>query len=149
MQVTTLFSPGDACGKHIRSLMREAQERLDICVFTISDNDIADAIKNAFDRGINVRIVTDNDKLWDEGSDIKALYEHGIEVKIDQTDYHMHHKFMVVDGHTVLTGSYNWTRSAAQFNHENIISFTDRQVSQKFSAEFEKLWEECVGMEDN
>lgn len=149
MQVTTLFSPGDACGKHIRTLMSEAQERLDICVFTISDNDIADAIKNAFDRGINVRIVTDNDKMWDEGSDIKSLYDHGIEVKIDQTDYHMHHKFMVVDGHTVLTGSYNWTRSAAQFNHENIISLTDRQVSQKFSAEFEKLWKECVEMQEN
>lgn len=142
MSVAVHFSPGDECVKHIRSLIHQAEEKLDICVFTISDDRIADAIKDAFDRGIEIRIITDNFKLWDEGSDIKSLYDHGIEIKIDDTDYHMHHKFMVVDGHTVLTGSYNWTRSAAQFNHENIISLTDRNVSEKFTQEFNQLWEE-------
>jgi phosphatidylserine/phosphatidylglycerophosphate/cardiolipin synthase-like enzyme len=69
------------------------------------------------------------------------LAEEGIEVKVDVSEYHMHHKFMVVDSTRVLTGSYNWTRTAELQNAENIIVLNDISISGKFLVEFEKLWE--------
>lgn len=141
------FSPGDECLNHILELINGCEKSLDICVFTISDDRIRDAIINAYLENIAIRIISDNDKLNDVGSDIKALSKRGIPVRIDTTPYHMHHKFMIVDGKTILTGSYNWTRSAARFNHENVISLVDIAVTASFQQHFDSLWEKCVTVE--
>src|SRR5687768_14672455 len=115
------FSPGDACLNAILSAIAAAGSSLQICVFTISDDRIAQAILRAHRRGIQVRILTDNEKLFDQGSDIRQLAAAGIPVRVDETPNHMHHKFALLDNQTLLTGSYNWTRSAARYNHENLI----------------------------
>lgn len=79
----------------------------------------------------------------DTGSDIKSLSNEGIPVKVDNTPNHMHHKFMIVDREIILTGSYNWTRSAAMYNQENVLSTNDKILVNKFSEEFNKLWLVC------
>jgi len=142
------FSPGEDCLNHIITLIKSAEKHLEIAVFTISDDRISRAIVAAMFRGVNVRIITDNDKVSDDGSDIETLSNEGIAVKVDATSYHMHHKFMLVDRKTLLTGSYNWTRSAAQYNQENVISGNDPYLLTKFQLEFEKLWDNCIDFND-
>lgn len=119
MEINVFFSPGDTCVKHINELIESAISELDICVFTISDDRISRALVKAMKNEVSIRIISDNTKMYDEGSDIENLAKVGIPVKIDTTDNHMHHKFMVIDQKIVLTGSYNWTRSAALYNQEN------------------------------
>jgi len=143
MENQVFFSPGDDCLNHIIDLINEACTHLDICVFTISDDRITRAIVDAMKNGVEIRIITDNFKVSDTGSDIEGLGLVGITVKLDTTDNHMHHKFFVVDKKLVLTGSYNWTRSAALYNQENVISTDDEFVVEKFLNEFEKLWLTC------
>lgn len=134
------FSPGTACQSAIINLIKNASESLKICVFTISDNDIRDEILAAHRRGVGVKILTDNDKSFDRGSDIEQLAKSGVAVKIDTTDKHMHHKFCIADKKTLLTGSYNWTRSAAERNEENIVITEENGLVKSFLGEFEKLW---------
>jgi mitochondrial cardiolipin hydrolase len=136
------FSPGDTCRNVIIQQIRSAVNQLQICVFTISDDMITDAIVTSHKRGTRIKIITDNDKSLDEGSDIEQLANAGIAVKIDRTPNHMHHKFMLVDGKALITGSYNWTRSAARFNHENILLTTEAGVIKSFVKEFDQLWQE-------
>ena len=93
-----------------------ACRQADLCVFTLSDDRITAEVLAAHARGVAVRIVTDNDKEFDAGSDIAQLRQAGIPVAVDRTDAHMHHKFALFDGTWLLNGSYNWTRSAAQVN---------------------------------
>ena len=140
MEYKIAFSPGSDCKKLILDTIREATHKLDVCVFTISDDTISDALKAAFDRGLEVRILTDNLKVSDEGSDIEYLYNSGIDIRIDRSENHMHHKFMVADGLVTITGSYNWTRSAEKYNQENVIWINDEQFSSSFLSEFETLW---------
>ena len=140
MKYKIAFSPGSDCKKLILDTIREATHKLDVCVFTISDDTISDALKAAFDRGIEIRILTDNFKVSDEGSDIEYLYNSGIDIRIDRSEHHMHHKFMVADGLVTITGSYNWTRSAEKYNQENVIWINDAQFSSSFLSEFETLW---------
>jgi phosphatidylserine/phosphatidylglycerophosphate/cardiolipin synthase-like enzyme len=135
------FSPGDACRNRISGLFREAKTSADVCVFTITDDRITGAIVDAHRRGVRVRIITDNDKAFDVGSDIEMLQAAGIEIRPDITDHHMHHKFAIFDGALLLNGSYNWTRSAADYNEENIVVTTDPQLRQQFQQMFDKLWE--------
>ena len=139
-QARAFFSPGQSCREAIITEIREANEHIDICVFTISDNEIAEAIIAAHGKGLPIRIVTDNDKLFDRGSDIRLLKQNGLDIKVDNTRHHMHHKFMIIDGRRVLTGSYNWTRSAAEYNQENIIISSEPGAVKDYSTEFNRLW---------
>ena len=143
MENQVFFSPGEDCVNHIIDLINEAYIQLDICVFTISDDRISRAIVEAMKNGVEIRIISDNFKVEDTGSDIEDLSRVGISVKLDTTENHMHHKFIIVDKNIVLTGSYNWTISAALYNQENILSTDDEEVVSKFSNEFEKLWLSC------
>jgi cardiolipin hydrolase len=138
------FSPGEGCVRRIRGLIEGARRSADICVFTITDDRIAEAVLSAHRRGVAVRVVTDNEKALDQGSDATALARAGIPVRVDDSPYHMHHKFAIFDGDTLLTGSYNWTRGAAQNNEENLIIANDRRLLAAFKGEFERLWVKFV-----
>ncbi len=135
------FSPGKDCLQRITGQLRGAEETADICVFTITDDRISREILGAFERGVRVRVLTDNDKAWDRGSDIDKLRGAGVPVRVDQSDAHMHHKFAVFDERYLLTGSYNWTRSAAMANHENVVLTDDAGLVRAFARTFENLWE--------
>ncbi|MEL6676133.1 MAG: phospholipase D-like domain-containing protein [Bacteroidota bacterium] len=136
------FSPGDACLETIKLMVRQARFSLDICVFTISDDRITREILNRAQQGLTVRILTDNEKLHDKGSDIDRMAAAGISVRIDATHHHMHHKFALVDDRYILTGSYNWTRSAAEYNEENLLVSDDANTIRQFQKKFDELWAE-------
>jgi phosphatidylserine/phosphatidylglycerophosphate/cardiolipin synthase-like enzyme len=134
------FSPGDQCLDAIVTLLRHSRRTADICVFTITDDRVSEEILNAHRRSVCVRIITDNEKAEDQGSDIGRFEAAGIVVRVDQSSCHMHHKFAIVDGKTLLTGSYNWTRGAARDNEENLIVTDDPRLVSSYSETFERLW---------
>jgi cardiolipin hydrolase len=139
------FSPGDDCLTAIQTFIRRARKTLDLCVFTITDDRIAREIEASARRGVRVRIITDNEKSEDLGSDIDGLAQRGIPVVVDESEKHMHHKFAIGDDVTILTGSYNWTRAAAIVNEENIVVSDDRGLVLAFRAEFDRLWTRLSG----
>lgn len=137
-----LFSPGTDILESISDLLKQAKKSLDICVFTITDERLANDILYAHQRGINVRIITDDDKMYDHGSAIKGFKRAGIPLKIDRSRYHMHHKFGIIDSRIVFTGSFNWTYTATKHNQENLLITTNFDITKQYSAEFERLWGE-------
>jgi cardiolipin hydrolase len=134
------FSPGEACRSTIIRQIETATEKLHICVFTISDDSITNSLLTAHKKGVQIKLITDNDKSLDMGSDVEQLARAGIAVKMDTTPNHMHHKFMVSDQRSLVTGSYNWTLSAAKYNHENIILTREASVVKSFAQQFDQLW---------
>ncbi|HOV12589.1 MAG TPA: phospholipase D-like domain-containing protein [Bacteroidales bacterium] len=143
------FSPGAACRDRIHKALFEARCSVDICVFTISDNFISEAILSAEKRGIDIRIITDDDKCYDEGSDIHRLSKNNIAIRTDNSPALMHNKFVVIDNILTITGSYNWTRTAAMENGENIIVLYDAIVANTYLETFEKLWKTSVTLRKN
>eukprot|EP01113_Clastostelium_recurvatum_P036190 TRINITY_DN512_c0_g1_i2.p1 TRINITY_DN512_c0_g1~~TRINITY_DN512_c0_g1_i2.p1 ORF type:complete len:164 (-),score=37.25 TRINITY_DN512_c0_g1_i2:43-534(-) len=140
-----LFFPDDAAGHKLQTFLHflgSAQHTMDICVFNITDNRIAHVIEAAHRRGVKVRIISDDDQAMSLGSDIVELNKHGIPVATDNTKAHMHHKYCVIDGRLLLTGSFNWTRSASLENRENIIITADAELVKKFDANFAGTWKE-------
>lgn len=135
------FSPGNACENAIITAIRKAKSNIKICVFTISENEISEALIQAHKKGINIKIITDNDKINDRGSDIRWLLDEGLTIRIDEAASHMHHKFCIVDKAILLTGSYNWTKSAADRNQENILITYDPKSVRSYLREFDKLWD--------
>lgn len=136
------FSPAHNCVDKIVRQFQTARRSVDVCVFTITDDRITDAILEAHRRKVAIRIISDDEKQQDLGSDIMQLIRQGVDVRLDQSEYHMHHKYAVFDNRRLLTGSYNWTRGAAQHNEENFILTSDASLLRAFRSSFEQLWEQ-------
>tara|TARA_R110001592_G_scaffold103298_2_gene291155 strand:- start:20991 stop:21692 length:702 start_codon:yes stop_codon:yes gene_type:complete len=145
-QPKSYFSPGDSCANQIIDCIQNARKTIDICVFTISDNNISEAIFSAYEKGIKVRVLSDNFKAEDRGSDVFSLSEKGVAVKLDKSPNHMHHKFAIFDQSILVNGSFNWTRSASTVNEENITVLYDTSLISSFSAKFESLWQKSEGV---
>jgi mitochondrial cardiolipin hydrolase len=140
-KANAFFSPGKACIQEVLRQIDLARQSCDVCVFTITDDRITDAIIRASGRGVAVRIITDDEKSHDLGSDIDKLQLCGIPCKMDVGNVaHMHHKFALFDGRRLMTGSFNWTRSASEQNEESLLVTPDPVLVSLFAARFEYLW---------
>jgi len=136
------FSPGTDIIVSITDLLKQATKTLDLCIFTITDDRLATDLRDCLERGIKVRIITDDEKLYDNGSAIEDLKNAGIPIKIDHSRYHMHHKFGIIDSHIVFTGSFNWTYTASKHNQENMLVTTNFDILNQYKDQFDLLWNE-------
>ena len=139
-KAVTAFSPGPDCLGTIQREISFAETAIDVCVFTISDDRISTMLIDKHKRGLKIRVLTDNDKQYDQGSDIEKIAGAGIPVKVDRSESHMHHKFAIFDRESLLTGSYNWTRSAEAYNQENVLVTYAPHVVSDFQYCFDDLW---------
>jgi len=64
-----------------------------------------------------------------------------VSVRWDSYKYKVHHKFMVIDNRTVITGSMNPSKNSAYKNDESIIIIEDEDVASEYLSECEGLWE--------
>ncbi len=136
------FAPGDGPAHRLVGMIDDARTGIDVCVFTITDDRIAQALLRAHGHGVPVRVITDDDKAEDRGSDIRELARAGVPLRVDQSPHHMHHKFALFDERLLATGSYNWTRSAADKNQENLLVTGDPRLVTPYAELFERLWVE-------
>jgi mitochondrial cardiolipin hydrolase len=134
------FAPGEDCLRRLRELCLGAKRSVDVCVYTVSDDRLCDALLDAHRRGVAVRILSDDHKVHDAGSDVLRLRDRGLDVRLDDTAFHMHHKFALFDGQRLASGSFNWTRSASEGNEENLVVTDDVRLVRAFAAHFEQLW---------
>ena len=122
-------------------LIRGAKESIEIAIYSFTDDDLGEAVVEAYRRGVRVRVIMDTSQPKARGGEYRRLIEAGIPVLVERLSGLMHHKFMVVDREVVVTGSYNWSAAADDRNFENAIVVRDPEVAGEFLREFERLWE--------
>ncbi|KAF8940732.1 hypothetical protein EDD21DRAFT_403815 [Dissophora ornata] len=141
--VSPVFFPSEDSFHHLVKTLDGSQHSLDICVYTITDDQVSAAVIRALERGVRVRIITDDEKVDDQGSDVRRLaHEYKIPTRIDGSPSFMHHKFAVIDDKLVINGSYNWTKGARFHNREDLTLTNSAKAVHAFKEEFEKLWKE-------
>lgn len=141
-QVTTAF--GAECEALILTALGSAREEVSVAVYTFTRHRIAQALMQAKKRGVDVRVKVDAESArWEGMADLlKTLKRHGVPVELivmPRKGTHMHHKFIVIDGRTVLTGSYNFTTQATDENRENLVQIISPATARAFKAEFEAI----------
>ncbi|KAG0279152.1 hypothetical protein BGZ95_002127 [Linnemannia exigua] len=140
--ISPVFFPSEDSFENFITTLSNAKKSLDICVFTITDNEVADIVIKAHERGVRVRIISDDDKSDDLGADVKRFArDYGIPTRVDGSPSHMHHKFAIIDDGLVMTGSYNWTKGARYQNREDLCLTNSAKAVRAFKDEFEKLWD--------
>jgi mitochondrial cardiolipin hydrolase len=135
------FFPNKKNVDKIVQYINMAKKTCYICVFNVTNDDLCKAVLGRHKAGVDVKIITDDECSTNKGSDIQKFADAGIEVRTDDAPtYHMHDKFMVVDGKFVLTGSFNWTFQAGSSNQENVLVVDHPYYCEKYSKEFDTLW---------
>lgn len=136
------FSPGHEIKETILQLLRKAHASVDLCIFTITDNELAKEVIACHHRNIKARIITDDEKVNAKGSEITKMERVGIPIKIDHSHYHMHNKFGIIDNRIAITGSFNWTYTATKHNQENLLATSKYDIVKQYHEEFDRLWNE-------
>jgi phosphatidylserine/phosphatidylglycerophosphate/cardiolipin synthase-like enzyme len=133
------FSPDDSAEGRLVELVRGAQESVDFLAFSFTLDSLRRALLEDAARGVQVRGVIEADQATNAGSELGALREAGLDVRLDGNDRNMHHKVIVVDGSLVITGSYNFSTSAEENNDENLVVLHSPELASLFLIEFERV----------
>ncbi|MCS7117297.1 MAG: phospholipase D family protein [Thaumarchaeota archaeon] len=134
------FSRTMNCASIIVNLIDGARSTVLVAVYSFTRDDIASALIRAQRRGVEVRVVMEEDQSAVSGSEYRRLRDGGVNVRLDGNPDLMHHKFIVIDGRIVITGSYNFSGAAEDRNDENIIVIMGEGVASQYRSEFERVW---------
>ncbi|CAO3618045.1 unnamed protein product [Cunninghamella blakesleeana] len=136
------FFPSEESFNAFSSVLRSAQKTIDICVFSMTDDDVADILIAAKQRKVDIRIITDDFQSSIKSADAKRLQDdHKIPYKTDHSSSYMHHKFAIIDSKILINGSFNWSKNARTKNQENIIISNIPFCIKEFQGQFDTLWE--------
>lgn len=136
------FSPGNAEALVINTIS-SARTSIELAAYSFTSKPVAQALVQARRRGVAVRVVMDKKQRTARYSSATFLANAGVPVRIDAKYAIMHNKFMVVDGKTVQTGSFNYTRSAHVRNAENVVVIAGvPAIARTYSNEWTRLWAE-------
>lgn len=141
VEVEVWFAPDDHPGRTLAERVQEARERVDFLAYTLTRDDLRDAMIEAAQRGVQVRGVFDAEQSDAGGNDYTALRRAGLDVRLDGNPGLMHEKVLVIDGEMVVAGSYNFTRSADETNDENLLIFHSSELAKRFDEEFRRIYE--------
>ena len=150
-----LFSPDDHPQTKLIDFITTAKKKIYAAVYMFTDKDIIQALVTAKQRGVDVRMVVDQTSVLSPYAKIFTLLQSKIPVFVFDTKQHhttnararsfaplMHNKFAIIDSIT-WTGSFNWTQSANTRNQENVLITDDKNICQKYDAQFTTLVQRC------
>lgn len=142
-RVEIYFPPGDDARARLIELIGGAQESIVLAMNILTDDPLYDALRDALDRAVKI------DALWDfqswemcQYSEADEFLDMGIGTW-DALPGLLHHKYAVIDGKTVITGSANWSRSGMERNDENIVVVHDRSIAQRYLDNFRALQDDA------
>lgn len=129
--VEAYFCPEDNCQGHVLDALDSAEKSIHFMTFSFTDDDIGSLLAKKLGSGVEVKGVFDPRK--DKYSEFDKLKEVSVVKKV-------HHKVFIIDGNTVITGSYNPSRNGNEQNDENVIIIRDPAIAGLFESEFSRLF---------
>jgi len=131
------FTPGEDCTSLIVRELDAAGKSILVQAYSFTSAPIAKALVSAHGRGVDVRVILDKSQRSERYSSARFLVNAGIPTWIDDKVAIAHNKVMVIDGATVITGSFNFTKSAQERNAENLLILQDPELA----AQYARNWE--------
>jgi phosphatidylserine/phosphatidylglycerophosphate/cardiolipin synthase-like enzyme len=139
--VENMFSPDDGVEQTILAHLAQAKESIHFLAFSFTSDAIASALLDRARQGIQVSGIMEEAQVnSNTGSEYERLRLGGVDVRLDGNRRNMHHKVIIVDGYTVITGSYNFTASAERRNDENVIIIQDPALAASYLSEYQEIY---------
>jgi phosphatidylserine/phosphatidylglycerophosphate/cardiolipin synthase-like enzyme len=145
-QIDTVFSGGKEINSRIAAEIAKAKNGVKFLGFSFTSPEIADAMLAAAEKGIPVDGVFEKRNSRGSGSQYDRLQSAGgpVHVFVDANPRNMHHKAIIIDDDTVITGSANLSKGADR-NDENLLVIKSPKVAQQFKTEFDRVYDDAGG----
>lgn len=127
------FTPGGDCTQDIVNTIANAKKQILVQAYSFTSAPIAKALVDAHKRGIDVRVILDKSQRTARYTSSTFLINQGIPTWIDYKVAIAHNKVMVIDGETVITGSFNFTSAAQNKNAENLLILQDADLAKAYT----------------
>jgi phosphatidylserine/phosphatidylglycerophosphate/cardiolipin synthase-like enzyme len=144
--VEIAFSPNGGATELVVKTIESARRTVRVAAYSFTSKPVAQALLEAHKRGIDVRVVMDKSNATARYTAATFLANQGVPVRVDYRYAIMHDKFLIVDGATVETGSFNYTSAAEHHNAENVLVLHDPAMAQRYGLEWDRLWGESEDM---
>lgn len=143
-EIEVLFSTEVNIREGLLKEIETLSETLDLALYEITSADLVQALVRAKERGVRVRVVTDSKQARIKSSRVNLLIKRGISVKAlgGKEKGSMNHRFAILDGKKVITGSHDWSEGSGRGDYESILIIQDNDLADSYRKEFERLWRE-------
>ena len=144
VSVEVWYGPEDEPLGRVVQLYDQATRYIYVAVYGLTSPQAVKALVAAGKRGVDVRIITDRERLNDtkQRAALSVLHESGIPIKINRHDNLMHLKQVVIDDEVNTNGSMNHTTSGNRFNDERVDVIRDHALSAKAREKFISMWKD-------
>jgi len=123
-----------SCTQEVVDALTSAKKSVLVQAYSFTSAPIAKALVDAHRRGVEVKVILDRSNRTAHYSAATFLAHAGIPVWIDAQHAIAHNKVMIIDGNTILTGSFNFTKAAEQQNAENLVTIRDAALAEQYTA---------------
>lgn len=128
------FSPKGGCTEAVVEALKQAKTTVLVQAYSFTSAPIAAALVDAHRRGVKIQVLLDKSQRTEKYSSADFVAHAGIPTSIDDKHAIAHNKVMVIDGRTVITGSFNFTKAAEEHNAENLLVIQDAALAEKYAA---------------
>lgn len=137
VEVANYFSPRDKVMDKLVALVGAAQRSVRFLAFTYTHPALVQVMIERRQAGVNVQGIIESRGV-SQGM-LVPLYCHNVPVQTDGNRYTMHHKVIIIDEYIVITGSYNFTKSADDSNDENVLIIAKRALAARYLEEYARI----------
>ena len=139
MPVYFAFSPPDKIRNTLMQELSGAKSTVDVMAFSFTGAELAAKLRDLCKRGVRVRCLFDYGQAKNKASRDEYLHKIGAQVFYSPNRRgKMHHKVFIIDGQTVITGSYNFSKNAESRNDENILLLRSKPIAQLYTEEMNR-----------
>jgi len=132
--IQVFFSPHGGCTEAVVKNLQSASNTVFVQAYSFTSAPIAKALVDAHKRGVNVTVILDKSQRTERYSEADFFLHADIPTFIDAKHNIAHNKIMVIDGHTIITGSFNFTKAAEAENAENLLVIDDPKLAARYAA---------------
>jgi phosphatidylserine/phosphatidylglycerophosphate/cardiolipin synthase-like enzyme len=143
MPVQVLFGPEDDVIPHLVRLVEGARHSIRFMAYSFTHDELGDAVSARARDGIDVAGIVETRGSKTEHSEMTKLHCAGVYVRQDGNPRAFHHKVLMIDDQTVVTGSLNFSHSADESNDENVVILRNTDVADRYQREFDRRWTEA------
>lgn len=148
MQVCFTLAPGGNCTDLIVNTIESAKKTVNVQAYIFTSVPILKALADDVSRGIAVNVLLDKDNVSSQYSVTNFLQSHDIPFLIDYKPAIAHNKVMIIDGNTVITGSFNFTKAAQNNNAENVLIISGNpNLAQAYQQNFDYRASQSVSLD--
>ena len=141
-EIEVYFSPDDGVATPVLELLNSAEESIYFLAFSFTTDEFGEAIRMKAENGLTVAGVMEEEQVKSNiGTEYDLFKQAGLNVLLDGNEGQMHHKTIIIDKRIVITGSYNFSRSAETRNDENLIVIYNDQIADFYLQEFQRVYQ--------